>query len=302
MSAPGACECSIAASRRDAGQAVTARLTASRHPPGDPLTDPHGRDQAWRGHKPAKPAALTRKQSHHSPAAEGLGCKDYAMPRRRLLAGLVTITTLIVAGCGGDSPAEAPPPPAATGSPSNPAAASSPTATPSPTAPPSPTATPSPTASPSPTATPSATTAAPEPAGPKLGQRQITDLGQAIVYSVKFPVEGMEQARDIRTKGTQFAVADIQVCANGTVDADGYGFDAGNFQLTDRDSRTYEFWNVQIGARSPNLVDSVSSLDTPRKGSCKRGWLTFELPPRTRVQSVDYNPSGGGTPLTWRVR
>ena len=100
----------------------------------------------------------------------------------------------------------------------------------------------------------------------------------------------------------QFAVADIKVCANGTVDDDGYGFDASNFQLTDRDGRTYEFWNVQVGARSPNLTDSVSGLDTPRKGSCKRGWLTFELPPRTKIQSVDYNPSGGGTPLTWRVR
>jgi hypothetical protein len=63
----------------------------------------------------------------------------------------------------------------------------------------------------------------------------------------------------------QFAVADIKVCANGTVDDDGYGFDASNFQLTDRDDRTYEFWNVPVGARSPNLTDSVSSLDTPRR-------------------------------------
>jgi hypothetical protein len=88
----------------------------------------------------------------------------------------------------------------------------------------------SPTSPPtSPAATTRPTTTAPEP---KLGQRQTTNLGQVIVYSVKFPVDGTDQARNIRTKGMQFA----------------------------------------------------------------------ELPPRTRIQSLDYNPSGGGTPLTWRVR
>lgn len=59
---------------------------------------------------------------------------------------------------------------------------------------------------------------------------------------------------------------------------------------------------MQIGARSPNLTDAVSGLDTPRKGACKRGWLTFQLPPKTKVASVEYAPSGGGTPLTWQVR
>jgi hypothetical protein len=208
------------------------------------------------------------------------------MPRRDALTGLVASTVLIAAGCGGGPGGQASAPPSAT-TPSVATTTMSPTTTP----PTSPAATTRPT-----------TTTKPKPAEPKVGQRQTTNLGTAIVYSVKFPVQGTSQARDIRTKGTKFAVADIKVCANGTVDDDGYGFDAGNFQLTDTDDRTYEFWNVQIGARSPNLVDSVSGLDKPRKGSCKRGWLTFELPPRTKIKSVDYNPSGGGTPLTWRVR
>jgi hypothetical protein len=46
----------------------------------------------------------------------------------------------------------------------------------------------------------------------------------------------------------QFAVADIKVCSDGNVDSDGYGFDASNFMLTDTEARTYEFWNVQVGA------------------------------------------------------
>jgi hypothetical protein len=139
-----------------------------------------------------------------------------------------------------------------------------------------------------------------KPVEPKLGQTQSTDLGKATVYDVDFPVAGTGSAQDIRSKGKQFAVVDIKVCANGTEDDDGYNFDASNFELTDKDSRTYDFWNVQIGARSPNLMDSVNGNDAQRKGSCKRGWLTFQLPAKTKIKSVDYNPSGG-TPLTWRV-
>lgn len=197
---------------------------------------------------------------------------------------------LIVAGCGGGTP---------TGAPTSAASVETSSSSPATTTSASASATPTPTTGPTPTAGPTA--AEREPALPRLGQRQRTNLGQVIVYSVKFPVEGTDDARGIRTKGTRFAVVDIKACANGSVDADGYGFDASNFQLTDDDDRTYEFWNVQVGARSPNLTDSLSALDTPRKGACKRGWLTFELPPKTKVRSVDYNPTGGGTPLTWRV-
>jgi hypothetical protein len=186
---------------------------------------------------------------------------------------VLAASALALAGCGGDPE---PVPPAAAAS-----------TTPDPTPPPSPAAEP--------------TTEAPEPAAPKLGDKQTTELGTATVYAVKFPVRADDEtARDIADKGTQFAVADIKVCANGEVDEDGYGFDAGNFQLVDTQSRAYEYWNVQVGARSPNLTDSVSGVDTPRKGSCKRGWLTFQLPPKAKIASVEYVSSG--TPLTWQVK
>lgn len=159
---------------------------------------------------------------------------------------------------------------------------------------------------PSPSATvpePEPTTEAPtEPAAPKLGKTQTTDLGTATVYAVKFPVKAQDStATDIRDAGMQFAIADIKVCANGSTNADGYGFDASDFLLVDSDARTYEFWNVQLGARSPNLTETVGfGLDTPRKGSCKRGWLTFQLPPKTKIVSVEY--SSDGAPLVWQVR
>lgn len=196
---------------------------------------------------------------------------------RRALPAVLAAGALLLAGCGGEPEVNQPP------------AATAPSPTPTTPAP-----------SPTPT-TAEPTTEPPEPALPKLGQKQTTDLGTATVYSVKFPVQASGTAARIRDKGMQFAVADIKVCSNGEVDEDGYAFDAGNFQLVDDQARAYEFWNVQVSARSPNLVDSVSALDTPRKGSCKRGWLTFQLPPKTKVASVDYSTSGG-TPLTWQVK
>lgn len=193
-----------------------------------------------------------------------------------MLTGAVLTGTLVLAGCGDADPGQ----------------------TPAPTSPSATTPSPSPAST---TAEP--TTEAPAPAVPKLGQKQTTTLGTATVYAVKFPVQAQDEtARDIRDKGFEFAVADIKVCSNGVVDEDGYGFDASNFQLTDSQAQTYEFWNVQVGARSPNLSDSVSALDTPRKGACKRGWLTFQLPPKTKVVAVEYAPSGGSAPLTWQVR
>lgn len=162
-----------------------------------------------------------------------------------------------------------------------------------------PATTPSTTAPSAPASTVPATT---EPAEPKLGQAQETDLGTATVYAVKFPVTAADDvARAIRDKGMQFAVADIKACSNGTTDDDGYGFDAGDFVLVDSDDRAYEFWNVQVGARSPNLTDTLGfGLDKPRGGSCKRGWLTFQVPPKTKIVAVEYNSSG--TPLVWKVR
>jgi hypothetical protein len=204
------------------------------------------------------------------------------MSNRLLAAGFIGgFGVLALAGCGGDQtgsavPAKAP------GTPSSLPPTTAPVTTPPTTEP---------------------TTAAPEPTQPKLGQKQSTDLGDATVYSVKFPVQAQDEtARSIRDEGMQFAVADIKVCSNGTVNEDGYGFDASDFQLVDSEARAYEFWNVQVGARSPNLTDSLGfGTDTPRKGSCKRGWLTFQLPPKTKIASVEYVTSSG-LPLSWTVR
>ncbi len=141
-----------------------------------------------------------------------------------------------------------------------------------------------------------------EPGQPKLGQKQATELGDVTVYSVDFPVRAQDRvANDIHTKGMRFAVVDIKVCSNGAVNADGYGFDVSDFEVVDKQSRAYSFWNKQVGARLPNLTDVVSAIDTPRKGACKRGWLTFELPPTARTSSIEYSPYDG-TPLVWTVR
>ncbi|WP_327042832.1 hypothetical protein OG400_12495 [Micromonospora ureilytica] len=203
--------------------------------------------------------------------------------RTRGLTALAAALGLVaVAGCGSTSDPQG----------------SGPSTTPSATTSPSP----SPSAAVSLSPTPATSTSPPAPAEPKLGQKQATDLGDVTVYSVKFPVQAQNDvATSIRTKGTQFAVADIKACSNGTTDGDGYGFSISDFQLIDTESRTYTFWNVQVGARSPNLTDSLSSVATPRAGACKRGWLTFELPPKTRIVSVEFAPSGG-LPLSWKVR
>lgn len=195
-------------------------------------------------------------------------------PKPRLLVAAALLALL--AGCGDADPqAGATTPPAA--QPTTPPATDPPTSEPTTEAPP------------------------PAPADPKLGATQTTDLGKVTVYAVKFPVSPQDDsAARIRTKGTAFAVADIKVCSNGTTNADGYGFGIEDFQLIDTSDSAYTFWNVQIGARSPNLTDSVSGLDTPRAGSCKRGWLTFELPPKAKVKTVEYAPNGG-TPLVWTV-
>ncbi|MFU8873207.1 hypothetical protein [Micromonospora sp. SL4-19] len=201
--------------------------------------------------------------------------------KRPLAALAAALPLLAVASCSADHE------PQATGS-STPSTATT-------------SASPSPSPSESPSPSPVASTSPPAPTQPKLGQKQVTELGDITVYSIKFPVQAQNDvATRIRTKGMQFAVADIKVCSNGTVNADGYGFSVSDFQLVDTDSRAYTFWNVQVGARSPNLTDTVSSVDTPRKGACKRGWLTFELPPKTRIESVEYSPYDG-TPLVWTV-
>lgn len=189
--------------------------------------------------------------------------------RFALSVALPAVAILGISACAGD-PAAAPPAPITTWT--------------------------SPSVSPTPSVV--ATTELP---APKLGDKQESALGDLTVYAIKFPVKPQDStASRIKTAGTQFAIADIKACSNGTVDDDGYGPDASNFFLRDTQDSTYGYWNVQIGARSPNLTDSLVGSDQPRKGSCKRGWLTFEVPPGTRIKAVDYTSSSSS--LTWLAR
>jgi hypothetical protein len=205
------------------------------------------------------------------------------------LVSLAVATLLVASGCRSSAAVEAPAPPAGASS------------RPSPTA-----MTPTTHSAGSSVTTGEPTTATgPQATGVAavgLGQRQFTYLGQIIVYGVAYPAQGTGRARPRRLEGTRAAVVDIKVCANGDVDGDGNSFDPSSFQVQDERDHTYPFLSGDVGARSPNLADSVSGLEPPQQGLCRRGWLTFELPTATSIQSVRYNPLGGGIPLTWRVR
>ena len=186
---------------------------------------------------------------------------------------------MAAAGCGGDGEAQEPIDPAAT---------VTVTATPSQTS-----------TSNRPTPTPTLADTEPQPVVPKVGDTQQTDLGAVTVYKVEFPASDPEN-QDIATKGTAPAVVDLKACGNGTATSDGYWFDASSFLLTDAGGRNYSYWNVQVGAREPNLTDALP-LDAPKGGVCRRGWLTFELPPKAEIVSVDYGPYEGAG-LSWATR
>ena len=187
---------------------------------------------------------------------------------------LATAACLALAGCGGDGGARRT---------ADPAATVTVTATPTPT----------------PTSSAPSTAKPPQPVVPKVGDTQQTDLGTVTVYKVDFPADN-PQNQEIATKGTAPAVVDIKVCGNGTATSDGYWFDASSFLLTDAGGRNYSFWNVQVGAREPNLTDALP-LEAPKGKVCRRGWLTFELPPEANLVSVDYGPYEG-TALSWAKR
>jgi uncharacterized protein YbdZ (MbtH family) len=71
----------------------------------------------------------------------------------------------------------------------------------------------------------------------------------------------------IATKGADFAVADIGVCSD-----NGGRYSVSDFLIADNKNRTYSFW-----------------------------WLTFELPPGTKIKAVDYSPVRG-KPLLWVLK
>lgn len=125
-----------------------------------------------------------------------------------------------------------------------------------------------------------------------LGEQAVTTAGKVTVYAVSYPVHGSAQAQQIATDGFTFAVADIEVCPS-TAD----GFSASRFRIFDSDKRSYSFWNVQIGAKKPNLTDSLYPSTV---GMCSRGYLTFEVPPDKRLIAIAYSDSSGSPPI-WRI-
>lgn len=181
-----------------------------------------------------------------------------------MVLGLVLLT-----GCGGSDAEDAAASP-------NASALPSPAAFPSP----SPTVEPSPSASPSP------------PSPIALGSSQAGDLGDITVYTVNNPVKPQDSSADrIATDGTEFAVADIKLCATATTEE----YSPSDWQVKDAEDRAYPFWNVQIGAKDPNLTDTMRNIAA---GDCTRGFLTFEVLDGTTLTEIVYAPFDGA-PLSW---
>lgn len=131
------------------------------------------------------------------------------------------------------------------------------------------------------------------PSALPLGQTATTAAGGLTVHAVSYPVDGSEQAQRIASDGATFAVADIEVCPSASD-----GFSPSDFHLFDSDNRDYTFWNVQIGARDPNLI---GSLLRPIVGRCSRGYLTFEVPPGKHLIGLGY-AGGSVSPTIWRLQ
>jgi hypothetical protein len=121
------------------------------------------------------------------------------------------------------------------------------------------------------------------------------------VFGVQYPVAGSAQAQQEQafqgTQNEQLAVADIQVCPTATPLSASDGFLPNNFDLLTSDQRTWQFWDIQIGALDPDIVQPMLGLHGPTT-ACVRGYLTFEVDPGEIVTGVTYeDPSG--PPVTW---
>lgn len=137
-----------------------------------------------------------------------------------------------------------------------------------------------------------APTDASQPTVVALGQSATTADGVVTVYSVAFPYPAHGEAADIKDAGDDFAVADIKFCPTTSE------VDVGNFQLSATDDRTFGFWNVQIGARDPNLPDSLMQ---PVVGRCTRGYLTFEVTHGEKLSFIAYVDSNEAA-TGWVIR
>ncbi len=126
-----------------------------------------------------------------------------------------------------------------------------------------------------------------------VGATTPTNYGAVTLYGVKYPYVASGSAASIKTAGKVFAVADLKVCpeTSNSIDLDA-------FRLVSTDASTYTFWNVQIGAETPNLT---KALDSPAAGVCSRGFLTYEVDPgKMLTQFVVANKAGD--PAIWTLK
>ncbi|HEY8721803.1 hypothetical protein [Pengzhenrongella sp.] len=182
------------------------------------------------------------------------------------MVAVVAAAALVLTGCASQAPVAAPVPDKTVSSPS-----------------PTPTVSATPTTAPAPVPPPAPTTMA-------LGASGEADFGTVTLHGLEYPFTATGSAARIMTAGKQFAVADVEVCP-----ATSESVDPGDFRVITSDSMSYTFWNVQIGAKDPNLVQSLLS---PAAGVCTRGFLTFEVDPGKTI-STFVVARATGDPLIW---
>ena len=155
------------------------------------------------------------------------------------------------------------------------------------------------TASPGTEASPSAateppTTEVPTTTLPKnvfpMGFKVPYENGNSVqLYSYEQPVDA-SNGFSTPSAGSEFAVADAEVCAGATAEAP---YNIFGFTAQTPDNRVYD---ASIGARDPSL----SSGTIPAGGGCVRGWVTFEIPVGQRPTYILWQ-YGGQELVKWTV-
>lgn len=118
------------------------------------------------------------------------------------------------------------------------------------------------------------------------------DFATVTLHAFEFPIAGNESAEGISTAGTSFAVADVEVCAT-TGPVSVLELD---FTVQTTDSRRWEAFNTQVGARDPRF--SADNLPTDL---CSRGWISFEVGDGSTAQALVLeggNSWNGANPAT----
>ena len=132
---------------------------------------------------------------------------------------------------------------------------------------------------------------APKPS--PIGSVIATSNWAITIYTV-LAVPGPDSAQRIASPGTKFIVADVQACSK----RGSQSFPYEKLILKDSNGRSWTFWNVQIGAKDPNLTNSASDIGA---GTCTRGWLTFMVEITAGPASVGFADPVSQEHLVWSV-